>query len=142
MTMQATIWYTGQQADTLAQAVTGVTRRTRAADDAGEGLRVPKTRRNATRNTQVIHKTGDKGRVLPTQRLNGIQEVDGSIPFSSTTKNTKGPAKAGPFTLPPPRKIGRGSPKITLVIHVQYTHNTHAYIASMAARSSSSGKWV
>jgi len=108
----------------------------------GEGLRVPKTRRNATRNTQVIHKTGDKGCVLPTQRMNGIHEVVGSIPIVSTIKNTKGPAFAGPFTLPPPRKIGRGSPKITLVIHVQYTHNTHAYIASMATRSSSSGRCV
>src|SRR5690606_35032461 len=29
--------------------------------------------------------------------LNGIQEVGGSSPLGSTTKNTKGPAKAGPF---------------------------------------------
>jgi len=35
--------------------------------------------------------------------VNGIHEVGGSSPLGSTTKNTKGPAKAGPFTLPPHR---------------------------------------
>src|SRR5690606_29195876 len=88
-------------------------------------------------NTHAIHIVGFKPRSYRIRRLNGIHEVGGSSPLGSTKGNTKGPARAGPFAFVLPRKVTRGSSKFALVIHVQYTHNTHAYIASMARRSSS-----